>query len=291
MSWEQPLRGVFHAAGVLRDQALSQLDWEGCHEVLRPKVQGAWNLHQATRGADLDLFVLFSSVAATVGNRGQGNYALGNAWMNRLAEYRRSQGLPAHSLCWGPWAEIGMAAQDAKRGERMAEYGIAGLLAEEAFSVMWSLLARETTVPTVMTVDWGRFLPTLPEALRQTTFAALGSAVAAQPLSVGPRSAGEPEVAESTVFSLAAVRELPEAERVVALRDLISEVAARVMGHKNRQAIATDRSLTRMGLDSLMTMDFRAQLEKRGLRVPFAFLSEEPTLQALAEYLAGELKE
>ena len=106
-----PLRGVIHAAGVLADGILADMDLEQLDRAMRPKVQGAWNLHLVTQEAPLDFFVMFSSVASVMGSPGQANYAAGNAMLDTLAQYRRGLGLPATSINWGPWAEAGMAAE------------------------------------------------------------------------------------------------------------------------------------------------------------------------------------
>ncbi len=115
-----PLRGVVHAAGSLADATLDGLDAARLHAALAPKMAGAWNLHLTTLDDPLDFFVLFSSVAATLGLAGQANYAAGNAFLDALAEHRRAAGLPALSIDWGPWAGIGLAAAAADRGDRLA---------------------------------------------------------------------------------------------------------------------------------------------------------------------------
>src|SRR5262249_7392640 len=109
------LRGVIHAAGVLDDGVITEQRWDRFESVLKPKLGSAWHLHQATRLRQLDFLVLYSSIAAVVGSAGQSNYATANASLIGLAQHRRALGLPATSIAWGPWADIGMAARSADR--------------------------------------------------------------------------------------------------------------------------------------------------------------------------------
>jgi len=110
-----PLRGVIHAAGVLADRTLRELDEAELRAVMLPKVSGAWQLHVQTQADELDFFVLCSSVTALLGTPGQANYAAANAFLDGLAHARRVQGLAGLSVNWGPWAEVGMVA---RMGER-----------------------------------------------------------------------------------------------------------------------------------------------------------------------------
>jgi hypothetical protein len=105
-----PLRGVVHAAGVLDDGLLSGQSAERFARVLRPKVGGACHLDALTRSADLDFFVLFSSVMGTLGSAGQGGYTAANACLDALAARRRAEGLPGQSLAWGLWTDTSSKA-------------------------------------------------------------------------------------------------------------------------------------------------------------------------------------
>ncbi|BCJ50481.1 hypothetical protein Asp14428_19560 [Actinoplanes sp. NBRC 14428] len=96
-----PLTAVFHSAGVANDGVLTELTLERLDNVLRPKVDGAWNLHELTRDLDLSAFVMFSSAAGLIGSPGQSHYAAANAFLNALAHHRRARGLPATTIGWG----------------------------------------------------------------------------------------------------------------------------------------------------------------------------------------------
>ena len=118
---QPPLGGVIHSVGVLSDASLTNQSWERFEQVLWPKVLGAWQLHRATADLDLDLFVLFSSVAGVMGNPGQANHASANAFLDVLAAHRRSLGLPGQSIAWGRMVGAGRG-----RGAAGAHRGTAG---------------------------------------------------------------------------------------------------------------------------------------------------------------------
>jgi len=106
-----PVRGILHAAGRLNDHMFEYLEAEHLAPVLGPKVDGALNLHAASAELELDLFVMYSSVAAMVGSVGQANYAAACSFLDSFAQHRRAQGLAGLSVQWGPWASMGLSAR------------------------------------------------------------------------------------------------------------------------------------------------------------------------------------
>jgi len=152
---EHPLRGVVHAAGVLDDGVIGSLTPERVAGVLAPKAGAALYLHELTRGLDLSAFVLFSSVAGTLGLPGQGSYAAANALLDALAAHRRAQGLAAVSIAWGPWAQAdGMADRlrdvDLARGARS---GVAPLAPREGLELFDAAGAAEEALLLAVRLD------------------------------------------------------------------------------------------------------------------------------------------
>jgi acyl transferase domain-containing protein/NADPH:quinone reductase-like Zn-dependent oxidoreductase/SAM-dependent methyltransferase len=126
-----PLAGVVHAAAVLDDGLIAGLSPERIGKVLGAKAVGAWNLHELTRDADLDFFVLYSSATTTFGNPGQAAYVAANAALESLAAYRLQKGLPATVIGWGPVRDTGMLKRNPKVAGMLKNLLGAGTLAPE----------------------------------------------------------------------------------------------------------------------------------------------------------------
>ncbi|GAQ46314.1 lovastatin nonaketide synthase [Aspergillus niger] len=125
------LGGVFHAAMVLADAALENMTYAQWHQCVQPKVNGAFNLHQATKSLPLDFFVTFSSVSACFGTRSQGNYAAANTYLDALMRYRRQIGLPASTMNCGRITGMGVAAEAAALERFMEQEGFDGVNGQE----------------------------------------------------------------------------------------------------------------------------------------------------------------
>jgi hypothetical protein len=145
------------------DAVLQRQTWARCKAVLRGKAHGAWVLHDITRELPLDFFVLYSAAGVLLGAAGQGAYPAANAELDALAQARRRCGLPALSVAWGSWADVGMAARLAKSGHDVwAERGLAKITPATGFAALARLMQDGSTYAAVLSIDWSRFLAHLP---------------------------------------------------------------------------------------------------------------------------------
>ena len=103
------LRGIVHGAAVLDDSLLGAMSKESLDRVWAPKAEGALRLHHASAAAELDWWIVFSSMASLLGSPGQAAYACASAWVDALVSWRAAKGLPAAAINWGPWSEVGLA--------------------------------------------------------------------------------------------------------------------------------------------------------------------------------------
>ncbi|MCX5415217.1 type I polyketide synthase [Streptomyces sp. NBC_00059] len=284
---EHPLTAVVHTAGVLDDGVLSSLAPDRIDTVFGPKADAAWHLHELTRELDLAAFVLFSSGAGVFGNAGQGNYAAANGYLDGLAQWRRTQGLPAVSLAWGLWSQAsGMTGHlDATGLGHMARGGQAGLTSAEALALLDAALASEEP-------------HLVPTKLDFTALRAQAAAGDLPPLLRGlvrtPRKGAGPVAADedqgdgrSLTRRLAAVG---EAEQIRLLVELVRSDAASVLGLAAHESIKANQAFNEVGFDSLTAVRMRNRLAmSTGVRLPATLVFDHPTPAALARYLRDRL--
>lgn len=243
-----PLRGIFHTAMVLDDGVLLQLDSDRFHRVMAPKARGAWNLHQETLGCALDFFTLFSSISSLVGSPGQANYVAANAFLDSLASYRKSLGLPVLTINWGHLAGTGYVAEHAELGESLTRRGILGISPEEAMQALDTLLQRNPGQMGVMRIDWNKLGNTLSQVHR------------AQRLSSLVHQDTEPGVRNPEEGTRELIVTATGDERRSLLTEHIANQVARVMGTVASQ-LDMEAPLRDLGLDSLMAVEMRNHIE------------------------------
>ena len=220
-----PLGGVIHAAGVLDDGLMINQTPERLRSVLAPKVEGGWHLHELTEQMDLEFFVLFSSISALTGTIGQVGYAAANAFLDGLARYRRSKGLPGLSIDWAGWEDTGMAGMKTN-----AE--IETLFPEQALTAFGLLLdSSEVQIAVV-----------------QNTLATAGHTVEAQ-------------VDDEHQVTLVDFGSMSEIERLEEIRRYLGKLASRVT-EADSGDFSLPATWMELGLDSLMAVEMRNQIQK-----------------------------
>ncbi|MFJ3933952.1 type I polyketide synthase, partial [Streptomyces sp. NPDC090029] len=275
---EFPVTSVIHAAGTLDDAVVDSLTLPQLDRVLRVKAEGARHLHELTLDRDLDDFILFSSISGVLGIPGQGNYAPGNAYLDALADHRRSLGLPATSYAWGPWAGDGMAAIGAVE-ERLSRHGVPTLDPGQALAVLFRPEPRAAVM--VAAFEWDRFRLAYAEARRRPLIEDLPEVLAL----------AAPETGDSPETSAAArLRSIPAHQRSAAVLDLVRAQVAAVLGRADAAGIDAGRPFRDIGFDSLTGVELRNRLQSEtGVRLPSSLVFDYPSPAAVAHFLASEL--
>ena len=244
-----PVRGVFHAAGVLDDGILLTQNADRFHQVLEPKTTGAWHLHELTRDLDLDLFVLFSSAASLVGTAGQASYAAANAYLDGLADLRRNEGLPVTTINWGPWEGTGMT-RDERAADRLRRQGLRAIPPDEAGALLDRILRRD--------VHRVGVIPTTEPAADSMLSRYLAPDPGGERV---PRSAPQ----SITPLSNAEARALPAEKLRAHIEGYVTDAICRIV-EVAPGSVDPGQTWRSMGVDSLMAVELRNRIEA-GLHV------------------------
>ncbi|MCC6511731.1 MAG: SDR family NAD(P)-dependent oxidoreductase [Pirellulaceae bacterium] len=267
-----PLVGIYHSAAVIIDQMVVEMDLPTFYHVMRNKALAAWHLHELTQDRALEQFVMYSSVANLVGNSRQAAYSAANGFLNGLAHYRRSLGLPGTSVNWGVIGDVGVVAHDEKLEQYLRYTGMRGLDSSEALSVLEQALARDVTQFGLVLIsswsDWARFethgsksprFATLIASDAQGTNSSVRDAIVTELVALGPD------------------------EQLELLSSLIVSVIAGVL-KADPDTIAIDRKIEQLGVDSLMATEIQMLLDNQlGLSVSVLELIGDATIRSLTQ--------
>ncbi|WP_342110353.1 SDR family NAD(P)-dependent oxidoreductase [Methylobacterium sp. SI9] len=272
------LAGVLHAAAVLQDGLISNIDAAALDAVIGPKVIGAQHLDAATRDRSLDYFVLFSSATTFIGNPGQGSYVAANGFMEGLARQRRRRGLPALAVAWGAIGDVGMLARNKAVMEGLAgRVGVTPMEARRCLDLMAEALGSQGASPdeaviAIAAMHWGKARERLA-TMRSPSYAELGS----------DQQAEAGGVQAINIGALLKGGDLDSVRKTVS--DAIVEDIARIL-RLPKDDISRVRQLSEIGLDSLMGVELGASLQERfALDAPPAGLSSGMTVNELSESL------
>ena len=276
-----PLGGVIHSVGLLSDAALGNQSRETFEQVLWPKVLGAWHLHRATENRDLDMFVLFSSVAGVLGNPGQANHAAANAFLDQLAAHRRALGLPGQAIAWGAWSGLGEAEEQRERISRQIEAtGIDWITPQQGLKAFERLVHEDPATAVVLARDW-------------TVFEAPGES--SPPFLEDLLSVRDDSGADTSPLSdnlLSRLKETPAAEREELVASFLQQEVQAVLRLPDAPEPAV--GFFDLGMDSLMAVELRNRLNRAfsgEYTAPNTVVFDYPDITTLASHLAGELGE
>lgn len=274
-----PLAGIVHAAMVLDDCLLLNLNQERLERVLAPKMSGAWNLHAQTLQIPLDFFVLFSSMSCVFGIPGQGNYAAANAFLDALAHYRRARGLPGLTINWGYLGNVGYVARNEKIGERFEQLGVTSFTPGQALELLGRLLRQDASQVGVMRVNWAQQRKMFVADTVPPKFARLYEEAASETAA---------STAEGVPTRKALLAVAPE-QRKQLMQEMLRDKVARVLGSAAGK-LDIDKPLTEVGLDSLMAVELRNWIESDlRLNLPIVELMRGPSVARLADILLEQI--
>jgi phthiocerol/phenolphthiocerol synthesis type-I polyketide synthase C len=260
------LAGVLHSATVLADEIVINMSDSAAARVFAPKVAGNWRLHEATADRDLDWWLTFSSAASLLGTPGQGAYAAANSWVDGLVAYRRSRGLPAVGINWGPWAEVG-------RAQFFADLGFSMITPAQGLAAMQLLLAADRSRTGVFSLDARQWFQSFPAVAGSSLFARLRDTTT---------------IERGTSKLRMELDALDASQRHAALAAAIADEIRAVL--HSSESIAHNEPIESLGLDSLMALELRNRLEASlGITLPAALVWAYPTISDLAGALCERL--
>lgn len=272
-----PLKGLLHAAAVFDDRLIMNLDAQSMENVLRAKLVGAWNLHQATRDVPLEHFVLYSSITTAIGNPGQANYVAANAGLEGLAQLRRVTGLPATCIAWGPIGDSGYLVRNAAVCESLEQrLGSAPLPVARALEQLDQAFVGDAASKGLANFDWNVLSRILPSS----------SGVRFQVLN---RSLKDRDNSSESldIRDLIAGKSLEETTAIV--RDLVVHEVSQILCI-GADRIEPGRSLHDLGMDSLMAVELALGLEQRfGIQLPVMMLNDSPTADKVSKIIIEKL--
>jgi acyl-coenzyme A synthetase/AMP-(fatty) acid ligase/3-oxoacyl-(acyl-carrier-protein) synthase/NADPH:quinone reductase-like Zn-dependent oxidoreductase/acyl carrier protein len=279
-----PLRGVWHAAGVLSDGLLAKHNSQTLTHVYGPKAHGSFLLQRATAAAPLERSLAFSSVVALLGGAGQSNYSAANCCLDAQAAYRRASGRVGTAVQWGPWGEVGMAS-GAKIGHRFEASGLLLIgLAQGLRAVQAAVQLDRPPVVGCVPADWGTIVrnePVVPAFLSAVAKKAKPAAAEGHSRSGGRSGGGRGKSSRADASA--------SGENEVLTVAAIQQMVARTVGSD----CDLDVPLVEVGLDSLGSVELTNLLQGalgKGVPMPTTLVFDHPTTRALFSFVEKTLE-
>lgn len=247
------IKGVFHAAGILNDGLWLNLRWHEFEKVLQAKVQGAWNLHRLSLELmpELEQFVLFSSIGALFGSPGQANYTAANAFLDNLAHYRIWEGLPALSINFGPWQQIGMTRD---LHQTWLAYGIDNINEKLGLSALKRIMSFTHPQWCLMPNNMNAVASGLPAPYKLLLAELIRSPEMAQ-------NTQQVVVNKLEQDWLTTLKQADAPQRVTMLTELLINTLRAILRLKEYESLPMSATLVSLGIDSILAAELLRQLQ------------------------------
>jgi amino acid adenylation domain-containing protein len=273
----RPLRGIVHAAGLIDDALIRDLDAARVRRVFAPKAVGAWHLHELTSGLPLDFFVCCSSVAGLLGSVGQAHYAAANRFLDALAAMRQAQGLPGMSIAWGPIGDVGILTRRPDVARYLEQSGLRAIPVQDALNALGSLLLRGCSNVAAADIEWPLIARAMPATARSGYLSDLSSSHA-------PGHAAADSLRSRFLQS-------PTADRPKLIADFLKQQIGAVL-KLDAASIDIERPLVELGLDSLTSFELKNRIEAAiAASLPITRFLQKPTVTQLTALIAEKLEQ
>jgi myxalamid-type polyketide synthase MxaE and MxaD len=248
---KEPLKGIFHAAAIIDDSAIINLDTDKFYKVLQAKVMGTWNLHELTKDLNLDHFVLFSSVATLLGTTGLANYVAANSFLDAFAKFRHLQNLPALSINWGVWENIGFAAAS---DVNAADEGVHPMPAYEYVKLFEEVVGTKTAQQAIMDFDYDKMQDFNPIARNNPFYSKVLDT------KLGTVFSAEAEKQENSLKDQLASATSKKEQKKILIKYLRGALAKILKSSVDKVNPSTE--FKSLGMDSLMTIQLRNRIKE-----------------------------
>ncbi len=277
------IKSIVHAAMVLDDGIIQQLDAKRFRKVLEPKIQGASLLDELTQQDELDQFILFSSATTLIGNPGQSSYVAANGYLEGLARTRRKAGKPAMAVGWGAIGDVGFLARNGDVSDKLSRHlGEATIKAREGLDILKLAMEQDDGSTSSAVVHIGRFGWTAAHQSLPLLSKPLFSEI------VGRNDADGDSEGATDIHSLIEGKSDAEA------KDVVAHILAAEIGKILRlpaEDISYQRPLAEFGMDSLMGLELRMGIQKRfNLEIPLVSISGGTCLDDFAGQILLKLR-
>lgn len=272
-----PLKGIIHAAGLVDDDMLAKQTIERFKQVYQPKVEGLLALHELSKTIELDFFVCFSSMAAVWGTPGQGSYAAANSFMDSFMQYRKQLGLPALSINWGAWSEVGMGAKlNSNQQNRMSKSGIGFISPNDGLTLLEELMKKPLSQVGVYNIDWKNIARLISQGDNKLFFEELLK--------------NETEKQKNKGSLITELSEIEIGRRKAYLQKYIQSEIARVLHITDPKMIEPRLPLFDLGLDSFMAVELKNKLENSiDTTLSSSLLFNHPNLESIVNFLISDV--